>query len=332
MEAILERKRQAQLELVNLAFAFRRECDGVVWNFKDRVKKAKQAGWGRRHLRRALDDREGGRWLSVRLHLGSLRDAADACQQAHVARRRFVKQLLQYMLVVSIQLKMPLDCYEGSVATQALARRGAEVGKRMQNAKVDNRTLFSTGKIDWGRLGVYGLILNATDQLVKVQHRPTGDTCDVDPTEPWVTADWDLHENLSDFTAVLSIGLGEWEWCDFFGKHPGPHRMKMIVGVSVDFKQHVKEALLMMTRQLCQLEDPWVEEDQKHFKDAQVEKKAVMAKRAREALVARQQERLKKREVTIKAAAITDAGARCFYRFRRMPSGVASHVVTPELS
>jgi len=208
---------------------------------------------------------------------------------------------------VSLQQNLPLDCFEKSVATQALVRRDEEVGKRMENTKVDNRAIFPSGKIDWGRLGVFCLILNATDQLVKVQHRPTGDTCDVDPTKTLVTADWELQKNWSDFSAVLSNGQGEWKLCDFFGKQRGPHRLKLLAGDSVEFKHHVKEALIIMTRQQGLLGDLAVKEDQKQFKDAQVEKKAVIAKRAREALALRRQEREKENKVTIKAAASTDA-------------------------
>ena len=64
-----------------------------------------------------------------------------------------------------------------------------------------------------------------------------------------------------------------------------------------------------MTRQQGLLGDLTVKEDQKQFKDAQVEQKAVIAKRAREALAARRQEREKKNQVTIKAAASADARA-----------------------
>lgn len=116
-----------------------------------------------------------------------------------------IKQVLIYCLGTSLQLKLPAECAEKRILNLACSARYNEMGSRLHDWKVDGEGIFATGRIDWGKVGVYSL--KVEEQMVReILHIPTGVTATVAVTCGFcIYEDRELTANWSDMGAKACV-------------------------------------------------------------------------------------------------------------------------------
>lgn len=76
-------------------------------------------------------------------------------------------------------------------------------GRRMHNLKGCGN--YADGQVFWADCGSYQCDF-ADNKLIKVQHRSSGDSVDIDPLELYVTTRWQMIDNWSDMNAHFTFG------------------------------------------------------------------------------------------------------------------------------
>lgn len=135
MEAQLER--DALIDLLNLAHNYPTEVDHMARYFRDRVKK----------LYHQANQKESFDAISTigkldEVWVTSFISSQSDLSVEQVARCKShdtdaLRQMMQFMVVSSQMMKLPLQCIDTVVCNLALAYRVTECGSRMEKAKVN---------------------------------------------------------------------------------------------------------------------------------------------------------------------------------------------------
>lgn len=215
-----------------------------------------------------------------------------------------LKQMVQFLLVAPMSLKLPPECLYRGVMRKIFMQRHAAAGERAAILKKHKTKLFmATGKMNWAVVGVYRLDFSG-DRAHKITHQPSGLTVDIQ-SHCLINRDYIMTANWSDQAASCSLGASRFVLKDFFEKGVGPNATaawngnvkKLKIDAEKELRAHHErvEALKGRTNNL--------EEDFSNFSAPSKRDGGAAAARARAALQKRKTELQHKRQDKIQDVA-----------------------------
>ena len=125
-------------------------------------------------------------------------------------------------------LALPALCRSKLVATRAFSKRAAVAGNRL--ADVDDKYILGDGKVDWGRIGVYVLVMDKSGRAIKLRHRPTGHVV-VLSSKTYIDNTFDLEANYNDMKCrAVDGGPNRVPLAVQFLDGSGPNKCKQLTG------------------------------------------------------------------------------------------------------
>lgn len=190
-------------------------------------------------------------------------------------------QLLMYGMIASSALKLPEACKHKQVLEDALKHALKGAADRLEKMNAKDMFNATTRTLDWLKIGVYAVHFDeATNLAVKVEHRPTGDTCGL-ADHVRITKAFVLESNWSDHQAAFVLKPSRYLVMDLFEDHCGPRRITMLTGKAVIFDTFVRQAHAKLQRERA----PAAGGKQKKFReDAKKVQKQDAMQKARSAL------------------------------------------------
>ena len=170
---------------------------------------------------RSLDDA----WISaficgkIKVSLGDLELALQSDPDAW-------RQILQFLLVSSLSLKLIDDNRKKSITATALEYRIDSMDQDRCSVFRDREFLHNTSKsIDWATLGVYDVVWESgANKAEAIKHRPSGDVA-VLPEHITTTTDFVIDHNWADYGATIGLKPTRYDIAQAFftDKSKGPH-------------------------------------------------------------------------------------------------------------
>lgn len=210
-----------------------------------------------------------------------------------------LKQLVCSKLNVAPTLKMPSECKNRLVVKAAFDARAAET-KRIETVSIRQGGDIdpATGKLNWGSLGVFEL-QSVEGGGHRVLHRPTNTYAPID-ADLCVTGTWWIDDNFSSAKAALVKSKARrYKLIDFFDKRGPAQKDKPLVGTSEVWGNIVQQAQQVVDANRLKAKEGTIATCGPAFETPSKEIVKVSTKRAREALLLKQEERMTKRRVVV---------------------------------
>ena len=165
-----------------------------------------------------------------------------------------------------------------------------------------------TGEIDYAKFAVYQVEI-AENKAARMKHVPTGEFGPID-SDLCVTADWELKDNWSQNKAALVKNKRKYFVRDFFVKGVGPHCTPSLTGQNDAWKRLIAQAVRKEAiRKEASAEGELVAIATEEFNKAKKAKATAGAELARQGLKEKQDQREKKRRVSLQGSVVVSASS-----------------------
>jgi len=116
-------------------------------------------------------------------------------------------------------VKLPAECKSKPVLAGIAKKRITDLGNRLANVKVNGVDVLTTGKVNWGRIGMFRATVGPSGEggptiITEVTHVYSG--AKVNVAEEGITEDFVFDMNWNSRQAVLMRGTRKHVICDFF--------------------------------------------------------------------------------------------------------------------
>lgn len=214
-----------------------------------------------------------------------------------------IHNLLCGYLNCSPQLKLGEHASDKQVVKHALDQRRRSIKPRFKmvaSAETAAAAVHADGAINFGKIGIYTIAVDKNGLATQVTHMPSGEKADI--TSPGVDGRWFLHKNFSESKAVIKMDGSKTDkhtLQDYFLNKNGPHDEPMLVGASKVWEQIMTSAYQEVEHKKQVAKDGIVAKPSAELDRATKAICQQSAKRARERMQAKQEERSKRSRTSI---------------------------------
>ena len=296
-------RRRELVELLNIVDAYPEHLHDIASYAKDHVEAAAKEsaqcrGVADAETFAAVDQEWWISWLKTRVY-PERQSHVDEIKKKDV---QGVHQLIEYIVKTTMLVKMPKECQEDSaVLDLAAVERAKQDGDRIELAKP---VLLADGTLDWGH-GVYKLTFK-DNVATHVTHVPTGAKAKMPPRVE-ITREFDLLYGWSDLKAAAVCGeYLNFELHKFFVAGAGPHVVPVMKGQDKRFDALAKACKTRLAASTAVVVPARVGITGGASSPSQPQHDTVAIQKAREALAKRQEERARKRRMSLKTTPSMD--------------------------